>query len=849
MADRSFLQADVLDLVRKLNTNEKISLLGAPNWWNTTPIPRLNIPSIRMSDGPNGVRGSSHFVPSPAQCLPCATAMASTFDPELIRKVGGLLAAEAKCKSSVVLLAPTCNIQRSPLGGRAFESFSEDPHLSGTLAASYVNGLQAEGVSATIKHFVANDQEHERTAAESVMTARALREIYLYPFMLAQKDAKPGAYMTSYGRLHGVHCSESRSLLQGILRDEWKFTGLVMSDWYGTYGVDAALNAGLDLEMPGPPRWRTPMLVNHCLTAQKLSLSSLNERVANLLTFVQKQANENPEVVYGDGIERTRDSPEAREFCRQLAADSIVLLKNQENLLPLSSVNAKSLAIIGPNSLQHIISGGGSAALKPSYSVSPYDGVVGGAPNDVVIKHAIGCYAHKYLPTLDNNLKTPSGEPGWICTFYNHDPQGNLTDPVASFKILDTRVKLVDFLPPNLTTNWSIELTGQLTVEKTAPFELGLTVAGRAKLWVDGNLTIDNWTTQTPGDFFYGQGTIEEKAVINMTAQIAVDILVEYTNTSPTKEEEEVSSQPALMLGVRLGGCEKIDADAAIESAVAVAAECDAVLFVAGLTPEWESEGFDRPTLSLPGRQDEVISKIAAANPSTIVCIQAGSATSMPWIAEVRSVIQAWYLGNEVGNAIGDVIWGKVNPGGRLPLTFPVRIEDTPAYLNQHSENGKIHYREDLFVGYKHYHARGVKPLFEFGFGLSYTTFSFSNLSVSEAKLDETGLGFTVSLTVENVGPVTGSEVAQVYVSYPDIGITTPVYQLKGFAKAKDVAAGASLKLDINLNKYALAFWDSPKDAWRVAPGTYVIHVGASSEDFRLHGELKLTQGLTWKGL
>ncbi|KAJ7273446.1 glycoside hydrolase family 3 protein [Mycena haematopus] len=849
--NRSFLQADIPHLVRKLTTNEKISLLGAPNWWNTTPVPRLNIPSIRMSDGPNGVRGSSQFVAQPAQCIPCATAMASTFDPDLIQKVGGFLAAEAKIKSSVVLLAPTCNIQRSPLGGRAFESFSEDPHLSGTMAAAYVKGLQAEGVSATIKHFVANDQEHERIAADSVVSDRALREIYLYPFMLAQISAKPGAFMTSYGRIQGIHCSENHSLLQGILRDEWKFNGLVISDWHGTYAVDQPLNAGLDLEMPGPPRWRTPLLVNHCLGSQKLSMSIINERVTNLLTFVQNQARKNPEIVYGDGVERTRDSPEARQFCRQLAADGIVLLKNQDDLLPLSS-ETKRLAIIGPNALQHIVSGGGSAALKPSYSVCPYDGVVSGAPRGVLIEHTVGCYAHKYLPTLENNLKTTSGEPGWLCTFYNHDSAGQPTNPIASFVIKDTRVKLVDFLPPGLTENWTIKLTGKLTVEKTAPFEMGLTVAGRAKLWVNGKLTIDNWTKQTPGDFFYGQaslGTIEERAVTDLTANVAVDVLVEYTNTSPPKEEEDVSSQPALMLGVRLGGCEKIDDEAAIESAVTLALRCDAVLFVAGLTPEWEAEGFDRATLSLPGRQDEVISKVAAANRNTIVCIQAGSATSMPWVADVRSVIQTWYLGNEVGNAIADVLWGKVNPCGRLPLTFPVRIEDNPAYLNERSENGKIHYREDLFVGYKHYHARAVKPLFPFGFGLSYTTFSFSNLVVSDVEFRLTGPKFSVSLTVKNDGFVAGSEVAQLYISYPDIGITTPAYQLKGFAKAKDVAPGHSRNLNLDLDKYALAFWDSTKNQWVISPGTYAIHIGASSEDFRLKGELKLTEGFIWQGL
>ncbi|KAJ7066458.1 glycoside hydrolase family 3 protein [Mycena amicta] len=854
--DRSFLQTDIPTLVEKsLTINEKISLLGAPNFWNTTSIPRLNIPSVRMSDGPNGVRGSSHFVASPGQCLPCGTAMGATFDPELIRKVGSLLAEEAKAKSSVVLLAPTCNIQRSPLGGRAFESFSEDPHLSGTMAASYIAGLQANGVSATIKHFVANDQEHERTAAESVMSDRALREIYLYPFMLAQKHASPGAYMTSYGRVQGVHCSESPFLLRRILREEWGFTGLVMSDWYGTYGIDEPLNAGLDLEMPGPPRFRNPLLVNHCLTAQKLHLSTLNERVTNLLSFVQRQAQRNPEVVYGDGIERTRDSPEMRKFCRKLAADSIVLLKNREKLLPFTPNNVKKLAVIGPNATQAIISGGGSAALKPSYTVSPYEGLLSGAPEGVEIKYALGCYAHKYLPTLEKNLQTLSGEPGWLCSFYNHDEHDQpLSEPLAAIIVTDTRIKLVDFLPPGLTTRWSIKLTGRLMVEKTAPFELGLTVAGRARLWVNGIMTIDNWDHQTPGDFFYGQGSIEEKAVIKLTAHEPVDILVEYTNTPPlTDGDSSISSQPALMRGVRLGGCEKIDDDKAIEAAVSLAKECDAVVFVAGLSPEWESEGFDRPTLDLPGRQQEVISRIAEANPKTCVCIQAGAPTSMPWIEKVGGVLQTWYLGNEVGNAIADVVWGYVNPGGRLPLTFPVKIEETPAYLNDNLKisTGKIHYREDLFVGYKHYHARKVQPLFEFGFGLSYTTFSFKTLSVSEPELLDKGVRVRVSITLQNDGEVTGSEVAQIYVTFPGVGVpTTPEYQLKGFAKVKDVEPGATREAVVELDRNAFAFWDvSDAGAWKVVPGRYGISVGASANDIRLRGEVVLTEGLTWTGL
>ncbi|KAF8163026.1 beta-glucosidase [Crassisporium funariophilum] len=851
----SFLDASIPALVSKLKVEEKIALLGAPNWWNTTAIERLGIPSIRMSDGPNGVRGSSHFVPTPAQCLPCATSLASTFDTDLIERVGEFLALEAKAKSSVVLLAPTCNIQRSPLGGRAFESFSEDPHLSGMMAAAYVKGLQSQGVAAAIKHFVANDQEHERTAADSVMSARALREIYLYPFMLAQRHAQPGAYMTSYGRINAVHCSENKELLTGILRKEWNFKGIVISDWFGTYGTDEAINAGLDLEMPGPPRWRTPLLVLHCLSARKILSTTIDERVINMLSFVQQQARKNPEVVFGDGIERSRDSVESRKFCRTLAAEGMVLLKNKDNILPLTSMSPTKIAVIGPNAKERIISGGGSAALKATYVVTPWKGVNEGAPVGSKIYHHVGCYAHKYLPTLENYLKAPSGDPGWLCTFYSHDDNGNMGKAVQESVLNDTRVKLNDFMPKGLTPEWSIKLEGSLTVDKTAFFELGLTVAGRAKLWVDNVLIIDNWTKQTPGDFFYGQGTIEEKATINLEAGKSVDILVLYTNTPPLDGDDEKGegrlSQPALMRGVRLGGCEKIDADRAIEEAVMLAAQVDTVIFVGGLSPEWESEGFDRPTLQLPGRQDELITRLAQANPRTVVCIQAGSAVSMPWIEGIGGLLQAWYSGNEAGNSIADILFGHVNPSGRLPLTLPIRAEHVPAHLNDRSEHGKIHYREDLFVGYKHYQARDIKPLFPFGFGLSYTKFSLSNLSVTMIGTceDSESLQLQVAVVVNNEGDRMGSEVIQLYVSFPDIGLTTPGMQLKGFAKAGQVKSGSTATATISLDKYAFSFWDESKDMWHIAPGKYGLHVGVSSDNLVLHEVYEIEQHFLWKGL
>ncbi|KAL1743285.1 glycoside hydrolase family 3 protein [Schizophyllum fasciatum] len=854
-ASRSFLDASIPDLVKKLRVEEKVSLLAGPNWWNTSAVERLEIPAIRMSDGPNGVRGSSHFLATPAQCLPCATALAATFDPGLVCEVGKFLAEEAKIKSSVVLLAPTCNIQRNPLGGRSFESFSEDPYLSGALAAAYVNGLQSQGVAATIKHFVGNDQEDERTAAESVMSNRALREVYLYPFMLAQIRARPWAYMTAYGRINGVHCSESRELLQGILRDEWGFRGIVISDWsglrrYGTYGTDQPLNAGLELEMPGPPRWRTLLLTLHTISCQKLLASTLDERVTNMLTFIQHQARRNPEIVYGDGKEGTRDTPEMHAFGRRVASESIVLLKNEGGVLPLAG-KVKKVAMVGPNVHGRVISGGGSAALAPSYVVTPYEGLKAALGDGYEIFYHIGCYAHKYLPTLEDKLKTPDGESGCKCTFYKHDEHDNPTEPLATYILKDTRLKLNDFILPGITPNWTIKVEGDLTVPKSGPFELGLTVAGRAKLWVDGKLTIDNWTKQTPGDFFYGQGTIEEKAVVELEGGKSVRLNIEYTNTPPPDQDsndERRNAQPALMRGVRLGGCEKIDPDRAIEDAAALAKESDVVVFVGGLTPEWESEGFDRTSLSMPGRQDETIARLAEANPKTVVCIQAGSAVSMPWIDSVAGALQTWYLGNEVGTAIGGVLSGKVNPGGKLPITLPVKKQDIPAYPHLGSERGKIYYREDVFVGYKHYQAHGVKPLFPFGFGLSYTTFSLSDLDVNFGDGPD-GPVTRVSVKVKNDGPVAGSQVVQVYVSYPDLGIAQPEYQLRGFAKTRDIGPGETAAVEIHLDKYAVAYWDEREDGWVVAPGKYGVHVGFSSDELLLEQEVEVRERMKWRGL
>ncbi|KAG8948268.1 hypothetical protein FRC04_009906 [Tulasnella sp. 424] len=854
MAPTKFIDANISDVLAQLSDEEKMTLLGAPNWWNTNKIDRLGVPPIRMSDGPNGVRGSSHFLSSPAQCIPCATSMGATFDPELIREAGAFLAAEAKLKSAVCLLAPTCNIQRNPLGGRAFESFSEDPHLSGTLAAAYVNGLQKNGVAATIKHFVCNDQEHERTAASSEVSDRALREIYLMPFMIAQRDAQPIAYMTSYGRVNGTHASESPWLIgeEGILRKEWGFKGLVMSDWFGTYGVDLPIKAGLDLEMPGPPRWRNPLLMSGTYGCQKVTIADIENRAANVLEFAQRIARLSPDTVFGDGVEHeTKDTPEVKAFNRRLASEGMVLLKNSNSALPLGK--GLKVAVIGPNAKGRVASGGGSAFLKSSYVVRPWEGLSQNVPEGTTLEYSLGCYAHKYLPTLETQLTTSSGKPGWTATFFSNDASGQPTgEPLGEYVLNDTRVKLNDFIPAGLTPTWTMKLSGNLHVESDGPFELGLTVSGRAKLWVDDKLAIDNWTKQRPGDFFYGQGTIEEKATLELKASKPAKVYVEYSNVTPDDGRKRDLSQPALMLGVRLGGCPAIDPDRAVEDAVTLAKNSDAAILVVGLTSEWEAEGSDRPTMDLPARQHELIEKVSAANPRTVVVIQAGSATSIPYVDSAAAILQAWYSGNEVGNAIADVVFGKVNPSGKLPISLPRRIEDIgPAAFNIRSENGKILYAEDLFVGYKNYTRTGVKPLFPFGFGLSYSTFSVSKLEASApAGKDASSFSVELSVNVTNTSSLPGSEVVQAYITLPSTSkLTHPSQQLKAFTKVKNLSPGETATAVLKLSKYSVSYWDDRINHWVAEKGEYTVHVGTSSAELPLTGTFVIDQAFTWSGI
>ncbi|KAL1961090.1 hypothetical protein VTO42DRAFT_4978 [Malbranchea cinnamomea] len=828
---------DVEDVLSRLNVAEKIALISGTDFWHTASVPRLGIPKIRTSDGPNGVRGTRFFNGVPAACLPCGTGLAATWNTDLIRKGGVLQGEEAIAKGASVILGPTVNMQRSPLGGRGFESYSEDPVLAGAMGAATINGIQSTGVAATIKHYVCNDQEDQRMSVNSIVTERALREIYLMPFQIAQRDAKPMAYMTGYNQVNGTHCSENQKLLQEVLRDEWGFDGLVMSDWYGTYSTTESIKAGLDLEMPGPPRVRGE-LVNQALGCGKLLPHHLDNRVREVLNLVKRLL---PLGLPEDAEEKTRDTPETAALLREIASEGIVLLKNEGGVLPFKT--EKTTAVIGPNAAYAAYSGGGSASLLPYYAVSPLEGVKNQAQH---VKYELGAPGWKKLPLLSHKTKTKEGKQGLVMTVYLDPPSVKDRKPVDEILVRSSYVLLNDYKHPKITTDlFYADFDGTFTPEETAEYEFSCSVAGTAKIFIDGELVVDNATKQAPGDSFFGTGTREEVSVIKLEKDRVYRVHVEF-GALPTMTFKLPGVTAFGAGGVRLGCERKIQIHNEIDRAVALARQVDQVILCAGLNLDWESEGYDRSHMDLPPGSDDLIRAVVAANPNTAVVIQSGTPVTMPWLKEAPAILQAWYGGNETGNAIADVVFGETNPSGKLPLSFPLRNEDNPAFLNYRSENNRVLYGEDVYIGYRFYEMTKKEVAFPFGHGLSYTTFELSSLSIDTSSSDNE---LIVSTKVTNTGSRDGAQVVQVYISQQQPAINRPPKELKGFTKVF-VKAGEAVTATVKISKkYATSYWDEGRDAWVSSQGKYTVLVGDSSASTPLRGEFVVEKTTWWRGL
>ncbi|OBA16913.1 uncharacterized protein OGAPODRAFT_12856 [Ogataea polymorpha] len=824
---------EVEDVLQQLTEAQKIALIAGADYWHTTGLPQFGIPKIRTSDGPNGIRGQNHFNSTPTACIPSGTALASTWDDDLLFQVGVLLDKEARAKGVHVILGPTANIQRVPLGGRGFESFSEDPYLSGILSAAYIKGFQKSGLAATMKHFVGNDQEHERFSSNSVISQRALREIYLRPFEIAIKESQPKAIMTSYNRVNGVHVSEDKYLLSEVLRHEWGYQGLIMSDWTGTYSTTEALLAGLDLEMPGPGIWRGANL-SRALVAGKISDDVLDERARKVLQLANSVIDAGIE---DNKAEEQRDTPETRAFLRKIAGEAVVLLKNKDGVLPLKK---EKTLVIGPNAIYTAYSGGGSALVTPYYTVSPFDAIskeIG--PENVSFQ--IGAYSHRYMPSLARYLKLDNGSTGVRFQIYNEPFEVKDRVAVDDLTLRDINYfRMNDYVNPKLKSNtFYCCLTSNFIPESDGTFDFGLSAYGTALLFLDDQLIIDNLHNQKPGESFYGKGTVEVRGSYIVKAGTPYRLRIEF-GSSPTSMLHQ--SNPVFFGagGLMFGGAPRINDEQEIQQAAEAARQASQVILVTGLNKEWESEGSDRKNMKLPGHNDRLIDSVLDANPCTVVVIQAGTPVEMPWESKAKALLYTSYGGNETGSGIADVIFGNVNPAGKLPLTFPKRLEDCPGYLNFGTENGRVLYGEDVYVGYRFYDTLGVSTLFPFGHGLSYTSFALSDLKVHYDDMLE------VEVLAKNTGDRAGAEVVQVYIHHNCPAIKRPFKELKGFSKVF-LEAGSSQKLCISINgKFATSYWNEARGKWIMEAGNYTVLVGTSSEGEFLEQEFTVSRPLEW---
>jgi beta-glucosidase len=798
-----------------MTLQEKVAMLSGTNDWYTVPVERLGIPSLKMTDGPNGARGAGGFASDvKAACFPAEISMASTWDIDLLERVGHALAREAKMKGARILLAPTVNIQRSPLGGRNFECFSEDPYLTARLAVAYIHGLQREGVGASLKHYVCNDEEFERFTISSEVRERVLREIYLQPFHTAVREAQPWTIMASYNLVNGVPVSESAYLLTEILRHEWGYEGVVVSDWFlSVKSTAASVNAGLDLEMPSP-RWRGEQLLE-AVWRGEVEESTIDTSMRRLLQLLVKaDLFAHPETM----PEQALDLPEHRVLIRQAAAEGCVLLRNEEHMLPLQREHLTSIAVIGPNASVAQIMGGGSAQVNAHYAVTPLEGITHAAGEQISVRYEQGCTNHKYQPLLDMDLLLAGrggGEHGLAIEYFNNSDLSGT--PVFKETKMASEMMWFGEIPEGVDLQrFSVRATGRFTPRETGDYTFGLVSAGPGRFSVDGRAVIDNWSQKAVGDFL---GAGETQKILTLEAGRAYLLTLEYAR-----------SEESLVPMVRLGCLPPVPANA-IERASALAATSDVAIVCVGFGGDWQSEGFDRPDMDLPGKQDALVEQVAAANPRTVVVLNTGSPIAMPWLEKVAAVVQAWYPGQECGNAIADVLFGDTNPSGKLPQTFPVRLEDTPAYLDLPGENGKVYYGEGLFVGYRYYDKRKITPLFPFGFGLSYTSFDYGPLRLGAREIgpDDT---LQVSVEITNTGQRAGKEVVQLYIRDVVASLERPDKELKAFAKVH-LEPGECKTVTLAVARDALAYYDDLAREWVAEAGEFEVLIGASSEDMR----------------
>ncbi len=805
-------------LLKQLTLSEKISLFSGIDNWHTAPIERLGIPSLTMTDGPNGVRADpdgTGRIEGPTTAFPTGVSMASSWNPEAVAKATAAMAEETRGMGCDVLLGPCVNIVRTPLAGRNFEAFSEDPYLAGRTGAGYVNGLQSKNVGASLKHFAVNNQEINRLRSSSEVDERTLREIYLPAFETVVKETKPWTVMTSYNKINGVYASENAKMLRDILEGEWGFEGVVVSDWGANHSTIPAKNSGLDIEMPGPAKYFGDLLEQAVYNWQvpEAVIDASARRILRMI--VRSGAMDEPSANPSGSV----NTPAHTAAARALAEEAITLLKNDQQVLPLDAAHLKKVAVIGPNAADLIPGGEGSSRVKPLYVSQPLHCIQDKMGDKVL--YAQGCTNLVAPPVVRSEFFTPSEGTGHGLTvrFYNNvnfEGEPAATNNTQTFEFFWYNVG------PSSAVNskqFSAVWTGTMRVPESGVYTFLLGNTERCKVCLDGEQLVENY-----------QGHVSMPTLMNdpMSVTCASTIELEAGKDYDFRGEyiwTDGDGIPAL----RLMYLPPDPVEDPIAKAVEAARQADVALVFAGMPMAFESEGDDRPNMKLPGPQDELIRAVAKANPKTVVVLNAGAPVEMPWVDEVAGVVIAYYPGQEGGSAITNVLFGDVNPSGKLPITLPKRYEDNPAYINYPGAQ-EVHYGEGIFVGYRYYDYKKIEPLFPFGHGLSYTTFEYSDLQVPGTAAK--GQPVTVQVTVKNTGERAGKEVVQVYVRDVEASQMRPLKELKRFEKVA-LQPGESKTLSFTLDERALSFYDPYRGGWVAEPGKFEVLVGSSSRDIR----------------
>ncbi|GIG64936.1 beta-glucosidase family protein [Phytomonospora endophytica] len=811
------------DRLAALALTDKVRLLTGATPFTLHAADTAGLRSLVLSDGPAGVRGPNGDPAETAASFPSPTALAATWDVDAAARLGALFAREARRHGVDVVLAPVVNLQRTPVGGRHFECFSEDPLLTGRMAAALVKALQERGVAACVKHFVANDSETARTEYIAQVDERTLREVYLAPFELTVKEAGAWSIMAAYNGVDdGVEeatSTEHHHLIVDVLKNEWGFDGVVMSDWLAARSTVATANGGLDLVMPGPGGpWEDALVqaVHDGLVGEDV----IDDKVRRILRLAGRVGGL-------DGAENVLDTADlggTREILRELAARSTVVLKDDGGRIPRGIEDVRTVALIGPNATDAFTQGGGSAYVWPDLQVTPLDGLRAALGGDVEIRVERGGYARPHAPRLDVKGRAIDPETGL--------PGIRLEIRDATGTVIDSRVHDGEngwwYVTPEAAT---ARLTATVELQEPGEHWLGVGTVGAHRTRIGGVLTGES--TIRAGSEVLLNSSVNSPADSGRAVAVAAPVTVDIDVDLQIVDAEAYGRFVRAELRHRLPG--RTDEEE-IAAAVEAARDADLTVLVVGTNSQVESEGWDRPDLDLPGRQDELVRRVLKVTDRAIVVVNAGAPVLLPWLADAGTVLWTWFPGQECGHALADVLFGRTEPAGRLPWTLPARFEDVP--VPDAIPDGKfIAYREGVHIGHRGWLRDGVEPALPFGHGLGWTDWEYTDLHVEDTAEGEVLL----DVTVRNTGARPGREVVQAYLEPCEDDADRPVRALGGFAVA-EAAPGESTTARLRLAARAFQIWDTGSHAWITPAGRYRVRVGRSVTDLRLDAHVTRTR-------